>query len=50
MTVNLKIEIIKIFSLELNFSSDKQPMLKKEKQDEKAANTQHATGKSTSAG
>ena len=35
MTLNLKIEILKVFSLELNFSSDKKLTLKKEKQDEK---------------
>jgi hypothetical protein len=33
MTINLKIEIIKIFSLELNFSSDKSS--KKDEADEK---------------
>lgn len=35
MTLNLKVEILKVFSLELNFSSDKELKLKKEKQDEK---------------
>lgn len=35
MTLNLKIEILKVFSLEFNFSSEKDFKLKKEKQDEK---------------
>lgn len=35
MTVSLKIEILKVFTLEFNLSSDKQLALKKEKQDEK---------------
>lgn len=35
MTVNLKIEILKVFSLEFSLSSDKEMKLKKDKQDEK---------------
>lgn len=35
MTVNLKIEILKVFCLEFNFSSDKELKLKKDKPDEK---------------
>ena len=35
MTLNLKIEIIKIFLLEFSLSSDKELKLKKEKPDEK---------------
>lgn len=35
MTLNLKIEILKVFSLELNFSSDKEQKSKKDKPDEK---------------
>lgn len=35
MTISLKIEILKVFSLEFNLSSDKKLTLKKEKQDEK---------------
>lgn len=36
MTVNLKIEILKVFSLEFSMSSDKEFKLKKGKPDEKA--------------
>ena len=35
MTINLKIEIIKIFSLEFNLSSNKDIPFKREKKDEK---------------
>lgn len=35
MTVNLKIEILKVFSLEFNLSSDKELKFKKDKPDEK---------------
>lgn len=34
MTLNIKIEILKVFSLELNFSSDKK--IKEEKDDKKS--------------
>lgn len=45
MTINLKIEIIKIFTLEFSLSSDKDLKLKKDKPDEKAADTQPTSGK-----
>ena len=45
MTINLKIEILKVFSLEFNLSSDKELKLKKDKPDEKAVDTQPASGK-----
>jgi len=45
VTINLKIEIIKIFSLEFNLSSDKELKLKKDKLDEKAVDTQPAPSK-----
>ena len=48
MSINLKIEILKVFSLEFNFSSDKKLTLKKEKQDEKepdSASTPSEPGK-----
>jgi hypothetical protein len=48
MTINLKIEIIKIFSLEFSLSSDKELKLKKDKPDEKDADTQPVDNKSTS--
>jgi hypothetical protein len=48
MTLNLKIEILKVFSLEFNVSSDKELKLKKEKPDENAAPTEPAPGKSAS--
>jgi hypothetical protein len=48
MTLNLKIEILKIFSLEFNLSSDKELKLKKEKPDEKAAPAEPASSKSAS--
>jgi len=35
VTVNLKIEILKVFSLEFNLSSDKELKLKRDKQDAK---------------
>jgi hypothetical protein len=35
VTINLKIEILKVFSLEFNMSSDKELKLKRDKQDEK---------------
>lgn len=50
MTINLKIEIIKIFSLEFSLSSDKELKLKKDKLDEKAADTQPAASKPASSG
>jgi hypothetical protein len=48
MTLNLKIEIIKIFTLEFSLSSDKEIKLKKEKPDEKAAPAEPASSKPTS--
>jgi hypothetical protein len=48
MIVNLKIEILKVFSLEFNLSSNKELKLKKEKPDENAAPTEPASGKSAS--
>jgi hypothetical protein len=45
MTISLKIEIIKIFTLEFSLSSDKELKLKKDKPDEKAADTQSSAGK-----
>jgi hypothetical protein len=48
VTLNLKIEILKVFSLEFNISSDKELKLKKEKPDENAAPTEPASGKSAS--
>lgn len=50
MTVNLKIEIIKIFTLEFSLSSDKELKLKKDKPDEKPADTEPAASKPASAG
>jgi hypothetical protein len=35
VNINLKIEILKVFSLEFNLSSDKELKLKKDKPDEK---------------
>jgi hypothetical protein len=48
MNINLKIEIIKIFTLEFSLSSDKELKLKKDKPDEKTADTQPVASKSTS--
>lgn len=45
MNLNLKIEILKVFSLELNFSSEKKLTLKKEKQDEKEPDSASAPSK-----
>lgn len=45
MTISLKIELLKIFTIEFNLSSDKELKLKKDKPDEKAVNTQPASGK-----
>lgn len=39
MTVNLKIEILKVFCLEFSLSSDKELKLKREKTDEKESAT-----------
>ena len=39
MTINLKIEILKVFSLEFSLSSDKELKLKREKTDEKESAT-----------
>lgn len=49
MTINLKIEILKVFSLEFNLSSDKELKLKKDKPDEKASDSKPADGKPASA-
>lgn len=49
MNINLKIEVLKVFLLEFSVSSDKELKLKKDKQDEKAANTEPAGTKPTSA-
>jgi len=48
MTINLKIEIIKIFTLEFSLSSDKELKLKKDKLDEKTVDTQSIASKPTS--
>jgi len=48
VTINLKIEILKVFSLEFSLSSDKELKLKKEKPDEKAAPTEPTSNKSAS--
>jgi hypothetical protein len=48
MTINLKIEIIKIFTLEFSLSSDKELKLKKDKLDEKAIDTESIASKPTS--
>lgn len=45
MTISLKIEILKVFSLEFNLSSDKKLTLKKEKQDEKEPDPASAPSK-----
>lgn len=45
MTINLKIEILKVFCLEFSLSSDKELKLKREKTDEKTADTKPATSK-----
>lgn len=44
MTLNLKIEIIKIFLLEFSVSSDKELKFKKEKPDEKDAPAEPPSG------
>lgn len=49
MTLNLKIEILKVFSFELNFSSEKEIKLKKDQPNEKAADTKLVDAKPTSA-
>lgn len=48
MTINLKIEILKVFSLEFNLSSDKELKLKKDKQDEKEPAATAASAKQPS--
>lgn len=45
MNINLKIEIIKIFTLEFSLSSDKELKLKKDKPDEKTVDTQPPASK-----
>lgn len=47
MTINLKIEIIKIFTLEFSLSSEKN-QLKKDMPNEEAADTQSADSEPTS--
>ncbi len=37
MTINLKIELLKVFLIEFNLSSDKEIKFKKEKSDEKVS-------------
>ena len=48
MTINLKIEIIKIFSLEFSLSSNKDMPFKREKKDEKEPATDGAPNKQPS--
>ncbi len=48
MTINLKIEILKVFSLEFSLSSDKELKLKKGKQDEKDSSAEPAADKPAS--
>ena len=43
MTISLKIELLKIFTIEFNLSSDKELKLKKDKPNEEAADTKPAT-------
>ena len=51
MTISLKIELLKVFSLELNISSDKLSSLKKEKTNEKeSAPSTTTTDKQSSKG
>lgn len=50
MTINLKIELLKIFTIEFSLSSDKELKLKKDKPNEEAADTKPAAaGKPTGA-
>jgi hypothetical protein len=48
MTINLKIEIIKIFTFEFSLSSDKDLKFKKEKSDEKVSPPESTTSKPAS--
>lgn len=48
MTINLKIEILKIFSLEFSLSSDKELKLKKDKLNEKDSPAESASSKPAS--
>ena len=48
MTINLKIELLKVFTIEFNLSSDKEMKLKKDKPNEEAADTKPAPGKPAS--
>ena len=50
MTINLKIEIIKIFSLEFSLSSDKELKLKKDEPNEKDTASEPADDKSAGSG
>ena len=43
MNINLKIEILKVFSLEFNLSSAKEFKLKKDKTDEESNTTKSST-------
>ena len=46
MTLNIKIEILKVFSLDLNFSSNKDVKFKKEEKDDKTSDDAPDTTKS----
>ena len=48
MTINLKIEILKIFSLEFSLSSDKELKLKKDKLNEKDSLAESTSSKPAS--
>jgi hypothetical protein len=48
VTINLKIELLKVFSIEFNLSSDKELKFKKDKPDEKVTDTQPAASKPAS--
>lgn len=45
MTISLKIELLKVFTIEFNLSSDKELKLKKDKPNEEAVDTQPAPSK-----
>lgn len=50
MTINLKIEIIKILTIEFSLSSGKEPKLKKDEPNEEADSTQPDDGKHADSG
>ena len=50
MTLNIKIEILKVFSLDLNFSSNKDIIPKREKKDEKESAPSSSDSKQSSKG